>query len=57
MPRGRETEIEQERVRSMETGPTLKEGQRGSGPQNFEKEGFHGPAKKKTPRTATSPSD
>ncbi len=52
---GRNTETEENRMKSMEQGPTLKEGQRDSGPRSHEKEGFYGGRNKKTPKTAARP--
>lgn len=51
---GRNGSTEEDRMKSMEKGPTMKEGQTGSGPKNFEKQGFHGGAKK-NPRGAARP--
>ena len=40
MSRGRETEIEQERVRNKDIGNTRPAGKSGAGTKNFEKKGF-----------------
>ena len=40
MSRGRESEIEQERIRSNEIGNTRPAGKSGAGTKNFEKKGF-----------------
>lgn len=40
MARGRETEIEQDRIRSGEIANTRSQGKRGSGAVNYEHKGF-----------------
>lgn len=40
MPRGSNSEVEQERVRRDEMGNTRPMGKRGAGAMNFEKKGF-----------------